>query len=458
MLTRLEIDGFKSFADFSVDLRPFMVFVGPNAVGKSNLFDALRLLSRLAEHDLRTAVDAVRGDPADLFRRRCDGAACSRLWLAAEVCLPPRVRDPWGEEYDVSHTRLRYEVEIERRRDDRGLERLFVVKEAATPIVRKDDKWRALASREFQQGFLRYGRRKPLLETALDTERPLFHLHQDGKAGRKRPASAAEATVLSSIVNAEFPLLFALREELRNWRFLQLDPSALRRPSSALAGSVLGEDGTNLASVLGRLRAETRTAARPDGVLAEIAGRLASLIPGVRTVGVEEDPELREFRVKLQMRDEQPFNAPVVSDGTLRVLALLTLLYDPAHGGGICFEEPENGIHPARLQALLQALREMVTDPGAPRPDDRRVFTQILMNSHSPVVLAGLRGALEHVMFVDVVSRVNGDGTGVDRVTRMRCVRPVLPGLGEEHLVSPYEIDQYLSHAAPPSTGQGEPE
>ncbi len=49
MLTQIEIDGFKTFNDFQVELAPFQVIVGPNGSGKSNLFDALLLLSYLAK-------------------------------------------------------------------------------------------------------------------------------------------------------------------------------------------------------------------------------------------------------------------------------------------------------------------------------------------------------------------------------------------------------------------------
>ena len=54
MITRIEIDGFKSFQDFKVDLSPFQVIVRANGVGKSNLFDALHVLSHLADTDLVT--------------------------------------------------------------------------------------------------------------------------------------------------------------------------------------------------------------------------------------------------------------------------------------------------------------------------------------------------------------------------------------------------------------------
>src|SRR5438552_19136524 len=52
MITQIEIDGFKTFKDFKVELAPFQVIVGPNGSGKSNLFDALHLLSRLADKEV----------------------------------------------------------------------------------------------------------------------------------------------------------------------------------------------------------------------------------------------------------------------------------------------------------------------------------------------------------------------------------------------------------------------
>ncbi len=60
MITQIEIDGFKTFSDFKLELAPFQVLVGPNGSGKSNLFDALHLLSRLAEYDLLTAFQGLQ--------------------------------------------------------------------------------------------------------------------------------------------------------------------------------------------------------------------------------------------------------------------------------------------------------------------------------------------------------------------------------------------------------------
>lgn len=72
MLTQIEIDGFKTFKHFKVELAPFQVIVGPNGSGKSNLFDALQLLSRLAEIDLYSAFQGLRGSADELFTKYAD--------------------------------------------------------------------------------------------------------------------------------------------------------------------------------------------------------------------------------------------------------------------------------------------------------------------------------------------------------------------------------------------------
>jgi AAA15 family ATPase/GTPase len=86
MLTRIEIDGFKTFDRFALDLHPLTAIVGPNASGKSNLFDSLRFLSALAQPDIRTAMQGLRGEPEELFRQTPNGQA-DCITFAIEVVL-----------------------------------------------------------------------------------------------------------------------------------------------------------------------------------------------------------------------------------------------------------------------------------------------------------------------------------------------------------------------------------
>lgn len=453
MLTRIEIDGFKTFERFAMDLSPFMVVLGPNGVGKSNLFDAIRLLSRLAEHDLFTAASALRGDPHELFRRGPDGQFGRRIDIRAEVLIEPRVKDPYGDDVPLKHTRLRYEVSIGWRQDSRGIDRLQVVHEQASPIRVKDDRWlngTAKPSAKFRKAYMKYSRQSPWLSTERSGDDLRFEIHQDLRQGRPRPAGAAEATVLSSFTSADFPHLFALREELRSWRFLQLDPGALRLPSPTTAGATLAPDGANLATVLAHVKAETKNTQQPNGALTDISADLGAIIPGVVRVEVDEDERSRQYRAILTVRDEEPISTSVASDGTLRVLALLTMLHNPQHHGLVCFEEPENGVHPERLKRLMARLQDLVSDPLADEIEPGARLNQMLLNSHSPVVLASL--AEGQAVFADLATVIGPDGgPGPSRRTRVRPVRPSSQGTfgwtnGHEWITNA-DVERYLAFA-----------
>ncbi len=434
MLTRLEVDGFKTFENFAVDLDPFTVILGNNAAGKSNLFDVVQLLSGLAERDVNEAVKRLRGEPLELFRNTPAGRA-HRIDLAVEVLVDPFVTDSYGSRVELAHTRLRYELSIERREIRPGIDRLFVVEENVFPIRKSEDSWvkRLRPGRQAKSPYLRYGARKrPWLVTEAGDAGPVFSIGQDGKQGRVRPAHAAEATVLYSITNsAEFRHLFALREELIGWRLLQLDPALLREHSPATAPDELEADGSNLAAVLAAIRSETMSEDEPEGALSDIGDRLGSLISGISAVDADFDESRREYRVELHMRDGVRFSSRVVSDGTLRILALLAVLHDPRRRGLVCFEEPENGIHPARVKHLVRMLQDMVTDlfdTHEADGEDLEPLAQLILNSHSPVVLGALVddaliSRYGSVLFADAVSLVDPANGELRRRSRFRLVR-----------------------------------
>jgi hypothetical protein len=201
MLTRIEIDGFKSFEGLAIDLLPFTAVLGTNAAGKSNLFDVVQLLAGLASGDVVEALKRLRGDPLELFRQTPHGR-CSEIRLATEVLVDPVVRDPWGSEVRLSHTRMRYEVTLEWREVRPGMPRVFVSHEAARPILkREDERWTAAVApnRGFRSAHLRYARTKPFLTTdeLPNDEGKAFSIHQDGRQGRQRPRSCQASQVQS---------------------------------------------------------------------------------------------------------------------------------------------------------------------------------------------------------------------------------------------------------------------
>ena len=417
VITRIEIDGFKTFENFTLDLRPFTAVVGPNASGKSNLFDAIKFVSRLAQTDIREAMQELRGRPEELFRRTA-AKRSDRMAFAVEVLLEPRGTDPFGKSFELRTQRIRYELEIAIRTGaDRRLEGVYVHREHCLPIRRKEERGSIAWS-----GTVRYGQQsKPFIATRSGSSEAshVIEIRQDGPGKRGRPlalsAREASRTGLSTVTTAEFPHLYALRTLLSSTQFPQIDPQASRRATDRLAPRRLLPDASNLATVLARLTEETRTEKRPDGLLSDVAADLSSLIPSVASLVVRDDPGDSEYSFALRLADSLSFSSRVISDGTLRLLALVTILNDPQHGGVLCWEEPENGVHEARIPALIELIRSAA---GCTESPGAQTCFQILVNTHSPVVMSALRDC--ELVASDVVSTLTPETQSRTSKTRMR--------------------------------------
>lgn len=141
MITYIQIDGFKSFRKFAMEFSPLTVIAGPNASGKSNLFDAIQLLSRVAEVDLKTAFSEQRGEAVELFTQYADNEWADEMSFVVEMLVDKKVHDKFGGEATLKYTRLKYELTIRRVRNDRGLDDLVVAKEQLEKIPHREDEW-----------------------------------------------------------------------------------------------------------------------------------------------------------------------------------------------------------------------------------------------------------------------------------------------------------------------------
>ncbi len=447
MLTRLEIDGFKSYEDFAIDLGPHALILGANGVGKSNLFDALRFLSSLATSPVSEAARDLRGRPEELFSFDADGVPRDDMRFAIELLLPSNLVDPFENEVSLSNTRVRYEVTLARAANGGGPGELLVTHEYMARLAASDDGWAPSGrrpSKPFRRAHIhRTGRTSPY----LSTDGGEFKIHQEGNQGRTRrlPATRAHATALSTVTSAdEFPHLFALRAALASWLFLALEPGAIRDPQRTSWNPRIEPDGRNLGRVLDRIRAETATPNQPLGALADIAADLREIVDGVTGLAVEPDEANRDFRIELKIGDKRvPYSSHLVSDGTLRALALCAVFNDPSFSGVLLMEQPEDGMHPARLLSLVDRIREHTSDPHARHASSDVPLQQVITNSHSPVLLGTARDQIAEAWFADMVLRI-GDGRSVRR-TRMRPVVPSDQGdLVRGERVSGFEVERYL--------------
>lgn len=407
MLTRLKVNGFKNLVDVDVRFGPFTCVAGANGVGKSNLFDAIMLLSALADRTLIDAAKSVRdeegrtSDIRGLFHRMGDENA-DEMTFETEMIVPEEGIDDLGQKAKAKITFLRYLLKIGYRSGKST--GLVILHEELTHIrlgdaskhllfEHKAASWRNSAVKGRRGGVA-------FISTKGSGKERIIELHADGEGGgrpRLIPAENLPRTVLSTVNASENPTALMAKREMQSWRLLQLEPSALRKPDETIAPTKMGANGSHLAATLYHL-ARTRKNFEEGNresvsadevasmVYSQVANRLAELIDDVRDVSVDYDEKRDLLTVMLTGRDGTPHSARFLSDGTLRFLALAVLELDMESPGVICLEEPENGIHPERIPAILSLLQDIATDinqpigPGNP-------LRQVIVNTHSPAVV-----------------------------------------------------------------------
>jgi predicted ATPase len=366
-----------------MEFSPLSVIAGANASGKSNLFDALNLLSNLAETDIRTAFNKQRGEAQEQFSIFSNKHVSDEISFVVELLVDKKVKDNWGGEETLKYTRLRYELTIKRVKNSKGVEDFFITKEYLGTIRHDNDKW---VIKYIPKGKLDFWR--PKVKSGrrgipyIRTENKTIKVPLDGKpgVGKEFPAEAISQTVLSGINSVEFPHVFAAKEEIRSWNFLQLNPEDLREPSLRTASDIIEPSGANLASSLYRIKVDDRS------ILNDISRQLNNLLPNFIKVDVEEDLASNKFVIKVFSEDKREFSSRVLSEGTLRLLTLCILKFDIKHKGILCFEEPENGIHPYRLRMMFELLQDLTTDFNDTE-EPYLSLRQVIINTHSPILI-----------------------------------------------------------------------
>ena len=164
-----------------------------------------------------------------------------------------------------------------------------------------------------------------------------------------------------------FPAVVALGNLIERWHVSDFHISRARPEQEAGYAEHLSREGQNLSLVVEYLHDN-----HPD-VFSKIKEKLKARVPGITHV---EAKQTEEGRILLKFQDgafEDPFLARYVSDGTIKMLAYLTLLYDPEPHPLLCVEEPENQLYPTLLWELAEEFRSYADHGG-----------QVFVSTHSP--------------------------------------------------------------------------
>ncbi|MFL6196735.1 MAG: AAA family ATPase [Thermoanaerobaculia bacterium] len=331
-----------------LDLRgmtPLTVFLGPNGSGKSTIFDVFAFLSECFSEGLRKAWDR-RGRFKELRTRGSEGP------IEIEI----KYREAPGKPVITYHLAI-----------DEGPKGPFVSEEWLA--------WkRGSYGRPFRFLDFRRGEGRVVSGEAPD--------EQDERMDER--LSSSETIAVNTLGQlAKHPRVTALRRFITGWYLSYLSADNTRGIAEAGPQERLSPMGDNLPNVIQYLKEQ-----HPER-LDEVLRTLAQRVPRLERVNADVMPD---GRLLLQIKDapfEQPVQARFASDGTLKLLAYLTILYDPDPPQLIGIEEPENYLHPRLLPELAEECRQATAR------------TQLLVSSHSPFFVNALRPEEVWVLYRD---------------------------------------------------------
>ncbi len=361
MLKRIKIQGYKSLVDVETELQPLTVLFGPNAAGKSNFLDALQLLSRIATStNLRDAfAPPYRGTILESFTFGPKGIQGLLEQERASFSLEIDVE---LSQRSIEATLNRFQMSNKKKNTSPG---------SATVIPVTD-----ITSTKFVKYFVEIEAKPPKSGVARAIQQTITALDASGRATYQFSdvgQRVSESGLLSDPAFLGYhPHAAALREELTSWFFFYLEPrERMRQPTAVKEVRHIGLMGENVAPFLNTLRVLDE----PQFKALEKALHL--LIPEITGIDVEVNNR-GEVEVRL-MQEKMPLPASVLSEGTWRILGLLALGGAKEPPSLLGFEEPENGIHPQRLDLIASLLTNLTYND-----------TQVIVTTHSPTLLDAL--------------------------------------------------------------------
>jgi len=342
----LRVQNYRALRDLELkDITPLTVFLGPNGSGKSTIFDVFAFLSECFQFGLRRAWDK-RGRFRELRTRGVEEP------IIIELKYRERPKTPI----------ITYHLAISE--NSKG------------PYITEE--W--LQWRRGQTGqpfrFLNFQEGSGQVITGEIPD------EEDERVSEQ--LSSPEMLAVNTLGQfAKHPRVSALRRFITGWYLSYLTADTTRGTPEAGPQERLSATGDNLPNVIQYLKEQH------SDRLEKILHTLSNRIPRLERIDADMMPD---GRLLLQVKDapfEQPVLAKFASDGTLKMLAYLTVLYDPNPPELIGIEEPENQLHPRLLPELAGECREATTN------------SQLMVTTHSPFFVDALRPEEVWVLYRD---------------------------------------------------------
>ena len=373
-------------------LTPLTVFLGPNGSGKSTIFDVFAFLSECFSVGLRKAWDR-RGRFKELRSRDADGPI--------EIELKYREKP----DYPI----VTYHLAIE--------------EEGKSPVVKEE--WLRWKRRRYGYPFrfldFKRGAGKVVSGDLPDA--------QDERIDER--LDSPEMLAVNTLGQlAKHPRVSALRRFIADWYLSYLTADNTRGIPEAGPQERLSSTGDNLPNVIQYLKEQHED--RLEDILATLSRR----VPRLERVDAD---IMADGRLLLQIKDapfERPILAKFASDGTLKMLAYLTVFNDPEPPQLVGIEEPENHLHPRLLPELAEECREA------------SVQTQLMVTTHSPFFVNGLKPEELWVLY-----RNEKGYTQAKRTSEMRGIKEFMEHgakLGELWMEGHFEFGDPLTQSGGP--------
>lgn len=339
MITKIRIRNFRSFEDTTVGLKPFNVLIGPNDSGKSNFFDAFLVIREM----MWSKLDKVFSRMPHLF----DDVL---FQYSKRESISFNVEGKTMTELQEQPFEFKYLVKISR--DEKG--DLHILTE------------RLEIKRKNYNGWIKYINRTGEITRVKEIGKRngvSYHFDSDRCA----------ISLLSDLKRHAY--IRAVERELSFTWFYYFKPSEMKRIKEIKeeTSPVLDIDGSNLSNVLLHIKKN-----HPDK-FKNLKKSLKDAIPDVEDLKISTQEKWIFVTVK-QRQNNQVLTLPLwsVSDGLLRFLAILSIVYNPATPSMLFFEELENGIHPHRLRTAVELMQFLSLEPQ---------FCQVLITTHSPYLV-----------------------------------------------------------------------